>query len=135
MKRFSSLLLVAILGGLITLGGYTFFIEKGNHPLVWEEELPVFKTSNTPVSVAANGIDAVDFTTAAENTVNAVVHVKNLTISKAAPSLFDFFYGSEPRQVPQIGTGSGVIISPDGYFETNKQVIYQATYLNVTLIT
>lgn len=133
MKRFTSLLLVAILGGLITLGGYKFFVEESNANFSWDEELPVFKTSNTPVSSAANGIDAVDFTVAAENTVNAVVHVKNLTISKAAPSIFDFFYGSEARQVPQIGSGSGVIISPDGYIVTNNHVIAKATELKVTL--
>ncbi|GGD37046.1 trypsin-like peptidase domain-containing protein [Muriicola marianensis] len=133
MKRITSLLLVAIFGGLITLGGYKLLFEKGNTTYAWEEEMPVFQTSNKPVSSAGAGIDAVDFTTAAENTVNAVVHVKNLTISKAAPSFFDFFYGSEARQVPQVGTGSGVIISPDGYIVTNNHVIDKSTELRVTL--
>jgi Do/DeqQ family serine protease len=133
MKRFASLLTVAILGGLITLGGYILFVEKGNPSYAWQEDLPVFKTSNTPVSSAGAGIDAVDFTTAAENTVNAVVHVKNLTVSKSAPSIFDFFYGSEGRQIPQVGTGSGVIISPDGYIVTNNHVIAKSTELKVTL--
>ncbi|MEY8022087.1 trypsin-like peptidase domain-containing protein [Muriicola sp. SD30] len=133
MKRFTSLLMVAIFGGAITLGGYKLFIEKDKSAFAFtESEMPVFKTSNTPVSSAGAGIDAVDFTTAAENTVNAVVHVKNLTLNKA-PSFLDFFYGSEPRQVPQIGTGSGVIISPDGYIVTNNHVIAKSTELKVTL--
>ncbi len=133
MKRITSLLVVAIFGGLITLGGYKLLFEKGKTSYSWNEDLPVFQTSNTPVSSAGAGINAVDFTTAAENTVNAVVHVKNLTVSKAAPSFLDFFYGSEGRQIPQVGTGSGVIISPDGYIVTNNHVIDRSTELKVTL--
>lgn len=125
--------MVAIFGGLITLGGYKLLFEKGRTSYTWNEDLPVFQTSNTPVSSAGAGINAVDFTTAAENTVNAVVHVKNLTVSKAAPSFLDFFYGSEGRQIPQVGTGSGVIISPDGYIVTNNHVIDRSTELKVTL--
>jgi Do/DeqQ family serine protease len=45
----------------------------------------------------------------------------------------DFFYGSESRERPQIGTGSGVIISPDGYIVTNNHVIAKANELKVTL--
>ncbi|MBT8280796.1 MAG: trypsin-like peptidase domain-containing protein [Muriicola sp.] len=133
MRRFSSLLMVAIFGGAITLGGYKLFIEKNNSDLAFtDSDMPVFRTSTTPTSSAGAGIDAVDFTTAAENTVNAVVHVKNLTLSKAS-GFFDFFYGSEARQVPQVGTGSGVIISPDGYIVTNNHVIAKSKELKVTL--
>ena len=65
--------------------------------------------------------------------MNAVVHVKNMTISSEPSSLLDFFYGSGGRQVPQIGTGSGVIISSDGYIVTNNHVIAKASELKVTL--
>ncbi|MGB5204672.1 MAG: trypsin-like peptidase domain-containing protein, partial [Eudoraea sp.] len=68
-----------------------------------------------------------------ENTVNAVVHVKNLTLNSSPGSLLDFFYGSESRQIPQIGTGSGVIISPDGYIVTNNHVIAKANEIRITL--
>jgi Do/DeqQ family serine protease len=133
MKRITSLLLVAIFGGAITLGGYKLFIEKTKPEFAYQDEdLPVFRTSNTPVSSAGAGISEADFTSAAENTVNAVVHVKNLTLSKSS-SIMDFFYGSEARQIPQVGTGSGVIISPDGYIVTNNHVIAKSTDLKVTL--
>jgi Do/DeqQ family serine protease len=74
----------------------------------------------------------VDFTIAAEKTVNAVVHVKNVAVSQPG-SFMDFFYGSEGRQRSQVGTGSGVIISPDGYVVTNNHVISKANELSVTL--
>jgi Do/DeqQ family serine protease len=61
-----------------------------------------------------------------------VVHVKNKTVSKV-PYL-DFFYGYRgDREQTQIGTGSGVIISEDGYIVTNNHVIQDATELEVTL--
>jgi Do/DeqQ family serine protease len=78
------------------------------------------------------GAENIDFTTAAENTIHAVVHVKNKTISKV-PYL-DFFYGYRgDREQTQIGTGSGVIITEDGYIVTNNHVIQNATELEVTL--
>ena len=75
----------------------------------------------------------VDFTIAAENTVNAVVHVKNITISRGPSNIFEFFYGYGEQARPQVGTGSGVIISPDGYIVTNNHVIAGANQLTVTL--
>jgi len=134
MKRISGLLLVAIFGGAITLGAYKVFLEKSYPGYITDNtEIPVFRTSTTPTSFKGAGINEVDFTIAAENTVHAVVHVKNMTLSKGPSSIMDFFYGSETRQIPQIGTGSGVIISPDGYIVTNNHVIAEAQALKVTL--
>ena len=45
----------------------------------------------------------------------------------------EFFYGFEGNQRPQIGTGSGVIISPDGYIVTNNHVIQKQVNYRVTL--
>lgn len=134
MKRFGSLLLVAVFAGVITLVSYKMFFEKTNYTVVTDNsEMPLLTTSNRPASFKGNGINEVDFTIAAENTVNAVVHVKNLTLNSSKGSLLDFFYGSESRQIPQIGTGSGVIISPDGYIVTNNHVIAKANEIRITL--
>ncbi len=134
MKRFGSLLIVAVFAGAITLFSYKLFFEKTNYAVVTDSlEMPVITTSNKPTSFKGNGINEVDFTIAAENTVNAVVHVKNLTLNSSPGSLLDFFYGSESRQIPQVGTGSGVIISPDGYIVTNNHVIAKANEIRITL--
>ncbi len=133
MKRISSLLIVSIFAGAITLTTYKLFFEKPSYAMVTEDqEIPVFTTSNSPTSFKGAGINEVDFTVAAENTVNSVVHVKNVTVSQPG-GLFEFFYGSESRQRSQVGTGSGVIISPDGYIVTNNHVIAKANELSVTL--
>lgn len=134
MKKIVSLLFVSVCAGAITLGAYKFFFEKENFTIVTQEnDHGVFNASYTPTSARGAGINEVDFTNAAENTVNAVVHVKNITLSKGPTSFFDFFYGSGSTVVPQIGTGSGVIISPDGYIVTNNHVIAKANQLQVTL--
>ncbi|MBO0322488.1 trypsin-like peptidase domain-containing protein [Muricauda sp. CAU 1633] len=134
MKKIASLLLVSVFAGAITLGSYKLFFEKDNYKVVtFEQESPFLTTSNLPTSARGAGINEVDFTLAAEKTVNSVVHVKNLTISKGSSSLSDFFYGFERQQTPQVGSGSGVIISPDGYIVTNNHVIVNSSQLQVTL--
>lgn len=134
MKRIANLLLVSLFSGAITLGAYKLFFEKDTYKWVAPaQETPLINTSNLPTSANGAGINEVDFTLAAEKTVNSVVHVKNLTISQGPGSLADFFYGFERQQTPQVGTGSGVIISPDGYIVTNNHVIANSTKLQVTL--
>jgi len=134
MKRIASLLLVSVFAGAITLGAYKLFLEKDNITIITQDnENGIVNTSYTPTSARGSGINEVDFTTAAENTVNAVVHVKNITLSKGPTSIFEFIYGSGGSTVPQVGTGSGVIISSDGYIVTNNHVITKANQLQVTL--
>jgi len=134
MKKIASLLLVAVFAGTITLGAYKLLFEQTNYTVVTENKNhSLFNTSYTPTSAKAAGINDVSFTNAAQNTVNAVVHVKNVTINEGPNSLMEFFYGHGVSPKPQIGTGSGVIISPDGYIVTNNHVIDNATQLQVTL--
>ncbi|HDZ06294.1 S1C family serine protease [Maribacter sp.] len=135
MKRIASLLFVSVFAGVITLGAYKLFFEKENFTIITQDSNSGFaNASYTPTSARGAGINEVDFTTAAENTVNAVVHVKNITISQAPANIFDIFYGNGGgRSVPQVGTGSGVIISSDGYIVTNNHVINKANQLQVTL--
>ena len=135
MKRFLSLLVVAILAGTFTLGAYKMFLEPEtivvNENDVKPSQTPVNYTltnNNTNASIAS-----VDFTTAAEKTVNAVVHVKQYGVTRSPRNLMDFFRngGAEERRIQ--GAGSGVIITEDGYIVTNNHVIDGATDLEITL--
>ena len=73
-----------------------------------------------------------DFTVASEKTINAVVHVKNTSSSKSnLPELYRYFYGNE-KLPERIGTGSGVIISPNGYIITNHHVIENNSEIDIT---
>ncbi|MEM0933076.1 MAG: trypsin-like peptidase domain-containing protein [Bacteroidota bacterium] len=134
MKRIAGLFFVSLFAGAITLGAYKLFFEKDTYKFVGtSQEMPVLSTSALATSAKGAGINEVDFTIAAEKTVNSVVHVKNLSVNKGSNNLADFFYGFERQQRPQIGTGSGVIISPDGFIVTNNHVIANASQLEVTL--
>jgi Do/DeqQ family serine protease len=134
MKKIGSSLLIAIFAGAITLGTYILFIEKTNYAIVTDDNsTSIINTSLSTASAKGSGINEVDFTSAAETTVNAVVHVKNVTISRGPTSLMEFFYGYEGNQKAQIGSGSGVIISSDGHIVTNNHVIKGASQLQVTL--
>ena len=135
MKKIASLFLVSVFAGAITLGAYKLFFEKESYKWVTsEQEAPFITTSNLDTSARGAGINEVDFTLAAEKTVNSVVHVKNMTISSRGPSsIAEFFYGYERKSTPQVGTGSGVIISPDGYIVTNNHVIANSSQLEVVL--
>jgi len=138
MKKFFSFLGMAILGGAISLGGYKILF---NDTIVAEApnltSLETINTNYSPVNKAStNEFSAmsIDFTIAAEKTVNSVVHVKNTTI-RTQNSPLDIFFGNGngKREYEQVGTGSGVIISSDGYIVTNNHVIDNANAIEITL--
>lgn len=122
MKKSAHLLFIAILGAAITLGSYKLFFEED---LIFVEEttsLPNY----SPVNFTPDRSDnATDFTEAAQKSVHAVVHVKNIAATRSP-------FSSKPGIALQ-GTGSGVIVSPDGYIVTNNHVIQNASKLQVTL--
>ncbi len=130
MKQTLRLFTVALVAGALTLGGYKAFVETDNVSMISENETPSFIPTNFSASTAAEM--NTDFTEAAEKTVNSVVHVKNRTISTQPRSIMDYFSGSGTTR-EMIGSGSGVIISADGYIITNNHVIANASELSVTL--
>lgn len=80
----------------------------------------------------------VDFRDAAKKTVSAVVHVKSIQMAReyVGNPLLDYWFGnrSETREVPRnIGFGSGVIVSPEGYIVTNNHVIDESERVTVIL--
>ncbi|MFH4965867.1 trypsin-like peptidase domain-containing protein [Gaetbulibacter sp. M235] len=132
MKKILTLVFVSAIGGLVTLGAYKLFLEENkNIVLTTAETQPNFLTTNN-VSNLKNNYEMPDLTTAAENSINTVVHVKNLAVSSGEMTLEDLFYGRR-QQRAQIGTGSGVIITADGYIVTNNHVIDNSQELSVTL--
>ena len=118
-----------------------------NHPT----SAGYFDNQSVPASYAAiskapRALDT-DFTLAAELSINAVVHVKTKTPVQIQQGFgggfmdpFEFFFGPQQRpqqrqqEAPmQEGSGSGVIISPDGYIVTNNHVIDKSKEIEVVL--
>ena len=80
--------------------------------------------------------DYPDLTYAAEAAVEAVVYVEVTATQQYQMDdpFFRFFFGESVPQSRQVqGSGSGVIIRPDGYIVTNNHVVANATKIQVTL--
>ncbi|HBN01660.1 MAG TPA: deoxyribonuclease HsdR, partial [Rikenellaceae bacterium] len=103
-----------------------------------EEGDKVTRTESGMVTKTVNlaQSDYPDLTYAAEAAVDAVVYVE-VTVTQQyqmVDPLFRFFFGdAEPQTREQQGSGSGVIIRPDGYIVTNNHVVANATKVQVTL--
>jgi len=134
MKKILTLVLVSALGGVLALGGYKLFVEEHNQNLAVEQvsDLPIYVPTKTSSNANNSGTLAPNFVDAAEKTIHAVVHVKNTSIVNGPTSMRDLFYGRHSQRA-QVGTGSGVIISPTGYIVTNNHVISNANEISITL--
>ena len=115
----------------------------------------LLKVNATPATSAAVPAQPVDLTYAAEKSLPSVVHIlstknsKVQTVEVESDPFSDFFSdpfgffgnpqgngGKQKRSVrtpKQQGSGSGVIISTDGYIVTNNHVVADADELTVTL--
>lgn len=133
MKRFLSLVFVSVLGGVLTLSAYKFYFESETLTITTEKDqvqATYFPTSYKNTN-ALNASEVPNFIEAAEETVHAVVHVKNTAIVSAPTTMEDYFYGRRSQKA-QVGTGSGVIIDKNGYIITNNHVIAGAKELSIT---
>ena len=130
MKNFVRFFLASVMGGIMTLLAYTQWLQPKKQI---QNNLDIITPTVMPINYSSDlsGGNNVDFTAAAEKTLHAVVHVKNTTISQGYTSYEDLFFGRS-RGRTQVGTGSGVIISSDGYIVTNNHVIQGAQSIEVT---
>ena len=131
MKKLLSLLAVALLGGLAALGIQKYALTNTIDESIKEVEAStkihtVSSTPNYNLTPQSN----IDFTIAAEKSLNAVVHVKNVSTYRKPQNPFDLFTNGGQLEKAIVGAGSGVIISEDGYIVTNNHVIKGASEVN-----
>lgn len=137
MKRLFGYAAAGIIGGTTVLAAHQFIIPQQKNETVYVT--PVQATPARYTSQIHDGVPTAttDFTQAAESSVNMVVHIQ--TTSRATPAGYsrdpmrEFFFGTPGSRGPIIGSGSGVIISGDGYIVTNNHVVEGSDKVEVTL--
>jgi len=137
MKKIASLLAISILGGVITLGSYLFFFkpDRQQEISIQKKEQPtIVQTGNSKGNTFVPE-SSVDFRQAAKESIGAVVHVKNTSVKTVRDPYAEMYYGRGygTKHYAQVGTGSGVIISSNGYIVTNYHVIKGASEIEITL--
>jgi len=123
------LAIVAIMGGLVAVVVYSILIDNKEKKITARVDQPIAMvklSGDSPVT---------DFTYAAEQSINAVVHVKTQSTVEYRNPIYDFFYGDRYKgeSEPVLGFGSGVIISPEGYIVTNNHVVEGSEKVYVAL--
>ena len=133
MNRISSLFLVSLFSGVLTLSAYKLLFDNNGYFSTNKNSI-VTDAPNSYGRTVGLSTEAVDFTEAADKTIHTVVHVKNVSRQTINNPLMEFFYGFGGQQSQeQVGTGSGVIISEDGYIVTNNHVVKNASEIEITL--
>lgn len=153
MKKSKKLVFATIASSVLLSATTAYGVTKAT---VNDVFIPSGEQTNGFVNTTSRGFAGQpDFTQVAEHTINSVVSIKNYANARQQQfqdwgggfDPFEFFFGpgmgqqrkqQQPKQrsegKPQLrGSGSGVIISADGYIVTNNHVVDGADKLTVTL--
>ncbi len=142
MKKFGLTLLTAFVGGAVALGSYKLIENKYASNMSFEEKQKVylasnhFSSPNSTSNVSSSGLP--DFVQAAAEVTPAVVYIRTTYSNQGADDqqsqlqqMFGQMFGQRAQPQVEMASGSGVIISPDGYIVTNNHVVDKAVKIEV----
>ncbi|MEM9918567.1 MAG: trypsin-like peptidase domain-containing protein [Bacteroidota bacterium] len=142
MKNTISLIFAGVIGGMIALGGVYFMMPAPAVQTPADLSFARMVDNNTNVNPRTKAVPY-DFTAAANKAMPAVVHISSVESNELAQQRrndegrnnpFRQFFGDDFFGGPQKkGSGSGVIISNDGFIVTNNHVVEFADEVEVTL--
>jgi Do/DeqQ family serine protease len=135
MKKIISTAFIGAIGGAFALIANYYFLPQPTSNQI------SYNPYSTPTQLASyNSLpnsNGADFVLAAEKSINSVVHIKTIVENNNNLSydpFQDWFFGGRQRQPNQMqGSGSGVVISQDGYIVTNNHVVKGASKIEIVL--
>ena len=139
MKKISGIIVGATVGAVVSVATFFFLNKQIEQPKLSTETATVnhIQPEVTFAKYAPITSESrVDFREAAQKSIHGVVHVTTeVLVKNRIDPLQEFFYGNRGRRdySPAQASGSGVIISSDGFIVTNNHVIKGAQSIKVTL--
>lgn len=140
MKNLLLIIIIAVFSSLATVYVHERMDDDHSKPsIIVREQVPMppakyanfanTTSTSTPKNITKITAAPTDFIKGAARATPAVVHIRALQTRHSTP-LFDDFWG---RSREEVSSGSGVIISSDGYIVTNNHVIEEGNKLEVSL--
>jgi len=136
-KTFLLNLLSGVVGGGIVLAGVLLFnshkdIENADNIVECSRQDSIdVPVSNVGANNSIKSLGDADFSDAAEKCMPAVVHIKT-SYNQPTYTLYDFIFGTQSAMQVS-ASGSGVIVSSDGYIVTNNHVIENAEVIEIVM--
>ncbi|WP_233268926.1 trypsin-like peptidase domain-containing protein [Mucilaginibacter lacusdianchii] len=129
MNRIGWVVLMVLIAAGVSFATFKVMNARGSAAQEGSLHLPVHFASNS--SAGANTPDSYpDLTQAAETAVEQVAHIK-VQMSRIESGAG--YYGASQQPAAVMASGSGVIISTDGYIVTNNHVVEDASDIQVVL--
>lgn len=135
MKKIGLIVFAAFLGGAVAIGAYKLLERSNDGYSLTEKQNMMFASNPSKISSAGT----VDFVQAAAAVSPAVVHIKTTYNGSSDQGMGgmdmmeQLFGGGGRSRAPRGASGSGVILTADGYIVTNNHVVDKADKIEVIL--